>query len=184
MKNFSLVQGAAVALATLGLMIPAPSLQAAQGSQKVAVQSTNASILDIGLEQGVFAGRVVDHTGTPAKNAEVVVRQGSHEVAKTTTDANGRFAVKGLRGGVYEIASGKTVGTYRVWQSEVAPPAAKEQALLVLGENGTRGQFGAMGGGTVIIAAAVIASLIISAITLDRVNDIDDKVDTIGNTPN
>jgi len=184
MKITSLAQGAAVALATLGLMFPAPSLQAAQGAQKMTVQTTNAAILDIGLEQGVFAGRVVDHTGTPAKNAEVTVRQGSHEVAKTTTDANGRFAVKGLRGGVYEVASGKTVGTYRVWQSEVAPPAAKEHALLILGENGARGQFGGGGGGVIIIAAAVIASLIISAIALDRINDVDDKIDGLGNTPN
>lgn len=184
MKTLNLVQGAAVALATLGLMLPAPQVQAATGSQKMTVQTTEASVLDIGLQQnGTFAGRVVDHAGSATRNAEVVVRQGSKEVARTRTDDQGRFAVQGLRGGVYEISSGKTVGTYRVWQSEVAPPAAKEQALLVLGENGTRGQFGAMGGGMVLLSAAVIASVIISAITLDRVNDLDDNDDGVGSPP-
>ncbi len=178
MKTLNFVQGAAVALASLGLMLPVPSVTAAP-AQKTQVQTTNASILDIGLQsEGAFAGRVVDHTGTPAKNAEVIVRQGTREISRTHTDDQGRFAVDGLRGGVYEVASGKTVGTYRVWQNDVAPPSAKEQALLILGENGTRGQFGAAGGGMVIIAAAVIASLIISAITLDRVNTIDDKLPT------
>lgn len=176
MKTTKFFQGAVIALASIGLMLPAPSVMAAT-SAKTNVQSVDVSTFDIGLQKnGAFTGRVVDHTGTPAKNAEVVVRQGSKEVARTTTDAEGRFAVNGLRGGAYEVSSGKTVGSYRVWQSDVAPPSAKEQALLVLGENGTRGQFGAAGGGVVLIAAAVIASIIISAITLDRVNSIDDKI--------
>ena len=179
MKTLNLVQGAAVALATVGLMLPAPAVQAAQAAPSN-VQTVNASILDIGLQsEGQFAGRVVDHTGTPAQQAEIVVRQGNKEVARTHSDSQGRFQVEGLRGGVYEVSSGKTVGTYRVWQNDVAPPSAKEQALLILGENGTRGQFGAAGGGLVIIAAAVIASLIISAIAHDRINSVDDKVDSL-----
>lgn len=177
MKTLNLVRGAAVALATLGLMLPAPQVQAASG-KALNVKTVDASMLDIGLQaDGAFAGRVVDHTGTAANHAEVIVRQGSKEVARTTTDAQGRFAVKGLRGGVYEVASGKTVGTYRVWQSEVAPPAAKEQALLILGENGARGQFGGLGGGMIFVVTAVIATVIISAISLDRINEVDDKLD-------
>ncbi len=176
MKSMNLVKGAAVALATLGLMLPAPQVQAAS-SQPMKVRVVDASVLDIGMQDGVFAGRVVDHTGTVAKNAEVVVRQGSKEVARATTDESGRFAVEGLRGGVYEVASGKTVGNYRVWDAEMAPPSANEQALLVLGENGTRGQFGALGGGGILLTAAVIAGLIISIISLDRINDVDDKLD-------
>lgn len=182
MKILNFVQGAAVALAGLGLMLPAPAVQAA--SQPLKIQQTDATILDIGLQaNGEFSGRVVDHAGTPAKNASVVVRQGSKEVAQVKTDSEGQFKVAGLRGGVYEVASGQTVGSYRVWQSEVAPPAAKEQALLILGENGTRGQFGAMGGGVLLLTAAVIAAVIISAITLDRVNEVNDKVDKIPTTP-
>ncbi len=134
---------------------------------------TDATVLDIGMKQdGVFTGRVVDHTGAPAREAEVVVRQGEKVVATVKTDDQGTFAVSGLRGGLYDVSSGKTSGQYRVWTESAAPSAANETALLVLGENGTRGQFGALGGGTLLIVAGVIASVIISAITLSQVNDI------------
>jgi hypothetical protein len=174
----NLVQGAAVALATLGLMLPAPQVMAASSSKPV-IETVNASMFDIGLQHGVFAGRVVDHTGTAAKSAEVVVRQGEKVIAKTTTDETGRFEVKGLRGGVYEVASGKTIGTYRVWQQEVAPPAAKEQALLVLGENGTRGQFGGLRAGSIFIAATLVTATVLSIIAIDRANDANDKIDNL-----
>jgi len=174
MKQISLFKRAVIALAAIGMMMPAPQVQAATAAPAKVIQ-TDATVLDIGLKSdGVFAGRVVDHAGTPSAKTEVTIRQGQQVVAKTTTDAEGRFAVKGLKGGVYEVASGKTVGTYRVWNETVAPPAAKEQALLVLGENGTRGGFGAMDKGAVFLAAAVIATLIVSLITLDEVNNIDD----------
>lgn len=182
MKTLNLVQGAAVALATLGLMLPAPAVQAAaKDSQKITqIQTVNAAVLDISLQsEGQFAGRVVDHAGSPAANADVVIRQGSKEITRVSTDSSGRFEVDGLRGGVYEVASGKTVGTYRVWQNDVAPPAAKEQALLVLGENGTRGGFGSIGGGLMLLTAGVLASVIIGAIALDRINSVNDKVDKI-----
>ncbi|MDZ4687945.1 MAG: carboxypeptidase-like regulatory domain-containing protein [Planctomycetaceae bacterium] len=173
MKQISLFKRAVIALAAIGMMLPAPQLQAATAPAKIV--RTDASVLDIGLKSdGVFAGRVVDHTGTPSAKTEVTIRQGQQVVAKATTDVEGRFAVKGLKGGVYEVASGKTVGTYRVWNETVAPPAAKEQALLVLGENGTRGKFGGMGGGEVLLAGLVLATLVVSLITLDEVNNSDD----------
>jgi hypothetical protein len=175
MKQISLFKRAVIALAAIGMMMPAPQVQGATAAPAKIVR-TDASVLDIGLKSdGVFAGRVVDHTGTPSAKTEVTIRQGQQVVAKTTTDAEGRFAVKGLKGGVYEVASGKTAGTYRIWTETMAPPAAKEQALLVLGENGTRGQIGAMGGGVVLLAAAVIATLVVSIVTLDEVNDNDDE---------
>lgn len=180
MKLTNWLKGAAIALAAVGTVIPAPQLQAAQGNAPVKVETTKTSVLDISMSQdGVFAGRVVDHAGSPAVRAEVVISQGKKEVAKTTTDASGVFTVSGLKGGVYDVSSGNTVGQYRVWTESAAPEASKEQALLILGENGARGQFGAAGGGIVIIAAAVIASVIISAITLDRVNNVQEDVDKI-----
>jgi len=171
MKHYSLFKSAVVALAAIGMMVPAPQLRAATAASTKVV-TVDASVFDIGLKSdGVFAGRVVDHTGAPAAKAEVIVRQGHQVVAQTKTDAEGHFAVKGLRGGVYEVSSGKTVGTYRVWNETVAPPAAKEQALLVLGQNGARGQFGAMGGGVLLVAGIAIAALVVGIIALDEAND-------------
>jgi hypothetical protein len=171
MKLNSLFQGAIVALAAVGMVLPAPQLHAAAAATTKVVQ-VEASVFDIGLKSdGAFTGRVVDHTGAAAPKAEIVVRQGQQVVAKTSTDAEGRFAVDGLKGGVYEVASGKTVGTYRVWNETAAPPSAKEQALLVLGENGTRGQFGAASPGAILIAAVAIAALVISIVALDEAKD-------------
>jgi hypothetical protein len=174
MTQWSLFKHAVIALAALGVVVPAHQVKAATTAPAKVIQ-TDASVLDIGLKQdGVFAGRVVDHTGTPAAKQEVTVRQGQQVVAKAVTDAEGRFAVKGLKGGVYEVASGSTAGSYRVWNETAAPPAAKEQALLVLGQNGTRGKFGAMSGGTILLAAGVIAALTVGIIAIDEANDDDD----------
>lgn len=177
MKLCTLLKGAAVALAALGLVLPSPLVQAAEqpltADQPLKIVRTDATVLDIGLSaEGTLAGRVVDHTGTPAAGAEVVIRQGQTQVAKTTTNDRGAFAVAGLRGGLYEVGSGQTTGTYRLWTRSAAPDSAKETVLLVLGENGSRGNAGALGAGTLLLAAGIIATVIISAITLSQVNNI------------
>ena len=68
--------------------------------------------------------------------------------------------------------TGQTAGAYRLWTRTAAPESAKESALLVLGENGARGNAGAFGAGTLLMAAGIIATIIISAVTLDQVNQI------------
>ena len=154
MKCFSLVRGAAVALATLGMMIPnAPAIAAGQAQGQV--KNVDAKIFDIALSQGgTFKGRVVDHTGTAMEGAAVSIKQNNKEVASSITDKNGSFAVGNLKSGVYTVSSGATEGTYRVWAEKSAPPSAKEQSLLVMGENGTRGNFGA-GDGVLWLIAGV-----------------------------
>lgn len=182
MKGFRLVQRAAVALAALGMLMPngasvasaADSASNARPTIKIARPGTAA---DVTLsEKGEFTGAVYDHNGKALEGAEVVVRQGDKVIAKSMTNDRGLFTVAHVEAGAYEVKSGNTEGLFQVWEQSTAPESAKDHALLVMGENGARGQFGAMGGGVIIIAAAVIASLIISAITLDRVNNIDDKV--------
>jgi len=184
MKMFNWLKGAAVTLAALGTMLPAPQLQAAENKAPLKIERTNATVIDISMStEGVFAGRVIDHTGTPVKGAEVVISQSGKEVAKLTSDERGAFAVSGLRSGVYEVASGKTSGSFRVWSESAAPAAAKEQALVILGENGTRGGMGGMGGGTILLGAAVVATVIISAIALGKINNLQDDVDNIPKSP-
>ena len=167
------LRASTAALTTLGLMFSAPHVQAAsQPGQKLIVQTTDAKVIDIGLkEQGLFQGRVVDHAGTPVQGAEVIVRQGQKEVAKLSTDEHGQFAVKGLKGGVYEVGSGKTIGAFRVWHEASAPPAAKEQALIILGQNGERGAIGGMGGGVLLLTAVALTALVLAIIALDEAND-------------
>lgn len=175
MNGLRFLKGAAVALSTLGFVVPSPMLFAAD--QKPAVKSApQVHLPDISLAAGgVFAGRVVDHSGTPLEGAEVVIKQGKTEVTRTVTDKNGLFTAKNMKGGVYQVSSGNTDGVFRVWTEKTAPPVAKGHALLVMGENGARGQFGAVDPTVLLLTAGVIASVIISAITLDKVNNIEDN---------
>ena len=173
MKCFSLVRGAAVTLAALGMMIPNAPVMAV-GPQRVTVKSVDAKIFDISLQQGAFKGRVVDHTGAPMEGAAITVKQNNKEVARTITDKDGSFEVANMKGGVYSVSSGATEGTYRLWDAKVAPPAAKEQSLLVLGQNGARGQFGCCDPctGTYIVGGIAIAALTVGIIALVKANDV------------
>lgn len=169
MKLLSLIRGAAVAMATLGMMIPnAPAIAAGQ----VQVKTVDAKIFDISLsKEGAFKGRVVDHTGSAIEGAEVTIKQDNKEVARTVTDKSGSYSVSNLKGGVYSVASGATEGTYRVWTEQSAPPAAKEQSLLVLGENGARGNFGYFDdAGNYVIAGVAIAALTVAIVALVKIN--------------
>ena len=181
MKLMKFVQGAMVALAAVGVVCP--QLPAMAAGQKTAVKTVAANtVLDIGLAQGgTLTGRVVDQSGVALEGAEVVIKQGKTEVTRTITDKEGSFAAKNLKGGVYTVASGSTEGTYRTWSEKTAPPSANDQALLVVGKNGARGQVGAIrgqllegAGGIVPIVtmAAAVTALGFSIATNQTVNDL------------
>ena len=171
MKSLRLIRGAAVALATLGMVAPgAPAMAAGpKPAARPSVRLVDAKVFDIALSKdGSFAGRVVDQTGTALQGAQVSVKQGNKEVARSLTDKDGMFAVRNLKGGLYAVSSGATEGTYRMWAKDSAPPAAKEMGLLVMGQNGTRGQYGSCdpccfdpcGGGDILLAVAVGALVV------------------------
>lgn len=168
MHFLSLLRGAAVALAAVGMMIPnAPAMAA--GPSRAQVKTVDAKIFDIALSDGgTFKGRVVDHTGAAVEGAEVSVKQNNKEVAHSVTDKSGSFAVSNLKTGVYSVNSGATEGVYRVWSETSAPPSAKEQSLLVLGENGARGNFGAGDGALWLVGGIATAALIVGIIALSR----------------
>ena len=64
--------------------------------------------LDVALGPGgTLAGQVLTADGTPLVGAPLTVREGSRQVASTTTDTNGRFTVSGLGSGAFEAALGR-----------------------------------------------------------------------------
>lgn len=187
MKITNLVKGAVVTLAALGMVMPQGQVAAASGLKSIkAVKTVEASVADVSLSNGALVGRVVDHTGAALASKEVVVRQGKNEVAKVKTDKAGTFAVSNLKGGLYEVTAGTSTGTFRVWTESAAPSSSAEQALLVVGENGTRGGNGfggIMGDGTLILTAGVITAVILSGIAIGKLNDLQDDVDNIPQSP-
>ncbi len=186
MKLFGLVRGAAVSLAALGMVSPQAQVFAQQGDSaksQVIVKSDAKLAADVVLIEGNFAGRVVDHAGTPLVDREVVVKQSGKEVARVTTNEKGVFTVKNVKPGNYIASAGKTDGNFRVWNEKTAPASAKGHALLVMGQNGERGAFGAVDPSLLLLTAGVIAAVIIAAITLGKVNDLQDDVDQIPKSP-
>lgn len=174
MNGFRFVKGAAVSLATLSMLFPQARLMAdgPQTPARAAAKATQVTTVpNIALTTGgTLSGRVVDHTGKALEGAQVTVRQDKTEIGKTVTNKEGLYSFKNLKGGVYQVASGNTEGIFHVWAEKTAPPAAKEHALLVMGENGARGQFGAVDPTLVILTGLVLATLIVSAITLSKEN--------------
>jgi hypothetical protein len=126
----------AAAVACMGMVLPTASLAApsAAGNHDVALR-----------EGGVLVGQVVNQQGVAKAKADVSIRFANHEVVRTTTDENGVFAAKGLRGGQYELMTDEGVSTCRLWAADTAPPAARPAALLVSGDNVIRGQGGVHG---------------------------------------
>lgn len=188
MPVLKLVRGAAVILATLGVVMPMPSLQAADSNQKVRpVASVAADVSK--LADGQFAGRVIDHTGAVVEDAVVVIRQAGTEVGRAKTDKEGMFTVPNLKAGTYQVSSGTTEGLFRVWNEQAAPPTARKNALIVLGHNGARGQyancdecppggwcgFRSIDPTIALMTAGIVAAVVLSALTLSKVNSLNNN---------
>lgn len=191
MPVLKLVRGVAVVLATFGVVAPFPAVQAADSSQKASRPAVAKIAADVSQSSsGLFAGRIVDHTGAVVENADVVVRQGATEVARSQTDKDGMFSVKNLKPGTYQVSSGTTEGHFRVWNEKTAPPSARKNALIVLGHNGARGQYAncdecppggwcgwrSLDPTICLLTAGVVAAVVLSALTLSKVNSLESKL--------
>jgi hypothetical protein len=90
---------------------------------------------------GVLVGQVLDVSGKPKVGAAVTIRHENKEYSAGKTGKDGVFAVKGLRGGVYQLASADGRSVYRAWSPGTAPRQARDGAIIVSGgELTVRGQ--------------------------------------------
>ncbi len=135
MKGMDLVKGVLVSLAAVGFCLPHPVLAASADVDRVPV------VTDVGLSSGgVLVGQVVDSQGIALAKVPVSLQGGGREIARAQTDANGYFAVRGLRGGVHQLVTPGAQGTFRLWKSDTAPPLSQEGALLIVDRQMVRGQ--------------------------------------------
>ena len=145
-RTFNFLTTAVVALAAIGIVFPQLSLLASDppvgAHPRVRLVAPN-SILDVKLSSdGAVSGRLIRSNGERIAGAVVVAKQGAIEAGQSVTDDQGRFEFRNLKSGVYDFGAGNTVGHYRVWTEKSAPPSAMPHCLLVIGENGARGQYG------------------------------------------
>ena len=139
MKCVGVIRGFLVVLAALGFCIPQPALAAMTGGDRAPV------VTDVELgERGLLLGQVVNPQGMPMAKVTVSLRNTDREIARAKTDNNGYFAVRGLRGGVYQIVAAEGHGAYRLWTPGHAPPTSQKGALVVAGRGAVRGQCGVL----------------------------------------
>lgn len=155
------------ALTGWGLLAAQVPVMAAAPAEAASNQrAATAEVTDIALAQGgTLRGQVVDGQGIPQAKSNVTVSHKGQKVSTVRTDADGRFAVAGLKGGVYTIATTKGAGAVRLWTAETAPPAAHNQLLVVNGSTVARGQLGGgIGAGVLMMGAlgGIVAGGIIS----------------------
>jgi len=132
----SVLKGALAGLACLGMALPTQSFAETARTSQVAKK---VRIADVALTQGTLNGKVVDSQGQILDAAEVRVSKANKLVATAMTNSSGEFAVHNLDSGLYQVSTTDTQSVVRLWEGSVAPPAAKNQVLLVKGAT-TRGQ--------------------------------------------
>lgn len=152
-------------VACAGMITPAAAL--AEGRTPV--------FTDVALQQGgLLMGSVVDQQGVAQPGTEVAVHYRDAEVARAVTDESGVFAVQGLRGGQYRIATNQGVSAVRAWSPETAPPAARPLARVVQGDQVVRGAFMGMSTGT-LLGVGVAVTAIGVGVGVAVANDDDDN---------
>jgi hypothetical protein len=158
----------------MGMMLPSAALAATPA------KPVNGGS-DIALrEGGMLVGQVVDAQGVAQANSPVSIRFANHEVVRATTDKNGMFAAKGLRGGQYQLLTQDGVSVCRLWAADTAPPSARSAALVVTGDNVVRGQ-GPMGNWVTwmkahpYITAGTVATAIAVPVAIAASDDDDDN---------
>jgi hypothetical protein len=132
--------------AGLGMLVPCTARAEDFGPRPVqasvpagALPATTITDVALGAD-GMLVGQVLHAAGPPAVDTPVLLRQNGRDVAATRTDSQGNFAIRGLRGGVYELSAGQSHGLYRLWAAQTEPPSAQRGVLLVAETNLARGQ--------------------------------------------
>lgn len=155
MKIGRVIRSVAVIVATVGLCLPQVAM--ATGSAPAPIPA----VVDVSMaDGGVLHGKLVDLQQGSVANVPVSVKLQNKEVAQAMTGKDGKFSVKGLKGGVYQVAAGAGQGIYRLWTAKGAPPSAQKDAIVY-----TQGGFG--GGANMLLAnPLVIAGVVATAVAV------------------
>jgi hypothetical protein len=122
------------AAVSAGAVVPPAALAAPAGQPFIA---------DVALaEGGVLSGQVLSAEGAAMPQAPVAILSAGREVVRVASADDGTFAVSGLKGGVYEVATPGQHGVYRLWSPQTAPPTAGNGVMLVSQSEIVRGQYG------------------------------------------
>jgi len=137
MKPMGFIRGAFVGLSVVGLCLPQSLLAADTTAGRSSIVGDVALTAD-----GVLYGLVIDTQGQPMEKTPVTLFDQNQRSWMDETDQQGRFAFSGLRGGVYQLVAAGGRASYRIWAPGTSPPTARQDALVVAGDEVVRGQLG------------------------------------------
>jgi len=116
-------------VAALGILLPGAAF-----AEVTVAKRPLARDMDISLQDGgILVGQVVNPQGAAKEGVEVSVFHKEKELIRAKTNKQGRFAVKGLSGGSYTLATSQGRIPIRAWTKRTAPPSSALGALLVEG---------------------------------------------------
>jgi hypothetical protein len=171
-------------LAVGGVCVPSDVFAADQQVARAeAAAPAVQPISDVALGPGgLLTGRVWDADRQPRSGFDVAILADGRTVATTRTDANGVYAVNGLRGGVHQVVTPETSQVLRLWADGTAPPRAAGSADIVCGEDIVRGQWGghtpyfhkaAMWATNPFLVGAIVATAVAVPVIIHNTDDDD-----------
>jgi hypothetical protein len=123
-------------LAICGMCMPASVTFGVEATQRGSVSPSAArsatTIRDVALAQGgLLVGQILDEQMKPVPGAKIAIQTEGFTAAATETDADGVFAVAGLRGGVHQVVTEQSIQDCRLWAAGTAPPRAGSHLRLI-----------------------------------------------------
>jgi hypothetical protein len=138
-------------------------------------------ITDVSLDAaGTLNGSFVNRLGLPLPGTPVIARQGQRKIRKTQTDAQGRFKLTGLNGGIWSVTVDRQSSLHRIWAETIAPPAAKSHLLvvkrmtIVRGQSEETGMLAAFDAGTLFSVGAGLTGITLGVIGISEAAEAND----------
>ena len=158
MKKIACLEWTLALVAAFGMCVPTTVMAATPAPSQV----VDVALLD----GGVLIGQVVDAGGASQAAVPVSLQYQGKSVATPKTNKEGYFSLKGVKAGVYQIATKEGHGVYRLWAPGTAPPTAHKGAMIVTGDEVTRAQFGGSGMLAFLANPWVIAGVVATAVAV------------------